>query len=178
VTLLARVVSHLREREIPCALIGADAMAAHGVMRATIDQDLLAVDARALEPATWSALEQSGCIVDIRRGDSTDPLRGVVRITHTDSDRPLDLVVGRYEWQADAITRAKPIQFDDTSVPVVTTVDLVLLKLYAGGSQDAWDIERLLAGPDGAALRAQVDAHVSVLPRRSVELWTRLKTAE
>ncbi len=38
-TLLAQVVGRLRERGLPCALIGAEALALRGVSRATADRD-------------------------------------------------------------------------------------------------------------------------------------------
>jgi hypothetical protein len=94
VTLLAQIAAYLRDRNVPCALIGGDALAVHGVPRATLDQDLLAVDARVLDGATWEGLAEPSLEVDIRRGDADDPLRGVVRITSSRVGRPLDLVVG------------------------------------------------------------------------------------
>lgn len=42
--------------------------------------------------------------------------------------------------------------------------DLILLKLYAGGSQDAWDIEQLLTGPERAAVTAEIEATLGALP--------------
>jgi hypothetical protein len=157
-------------------LIGGDALAVHGVSRATLDQDLLAVDASVLDAATWTDLAEPSLDIDIRKGDSDDPLRGVVRITSSAVERPLDLVVGSYQWQARAIARATLVTLDDdVDVPVVQARDLILLKLYAGGPQDAWDIQRLLAaGSSSAALRDEVEADVSVLPRRCIDLWKQL----
>jgi hypothetical protein len=64
---------------------------------------------------------------------------------------------------------------DDVTVPVVQARDLVLLKLYAGGPQDAWDIQRLLAASESNdGLREEVEADVSVLPRRCIDLWKQL----
>jgi hypothetical protein len=146
------------------------------VPRATLDQDLLAVDARVLDTGTWAGLAEPSLDIDIRRGDADDPLRGVVRITSSTSDRPLDLVVGRYQWQERAIARATLVTLDDdVAVPVVQARDLVLLKLYAGGPQDAWDIQRLLAASESnAALREEVETDVGALPRRCIDLWKQL----
>jgi hypothetical protein len=176
VNLLPRIAAYLRDRNVPCALIGGDALAVHGVSRATLDQDLLAVDARVLDTKTWEGLAEPSLDIDIRRGDADDPLRGVVRITGSKAERPLDLVVGRYQWQERAIARATLVTLDEgVDVPVVQARDLVLLKLYAGGPQDAWDIQRLLgASASNAALMAEVEADVSVLPRRCVDLWKQI----
>jgi hypothetical protein len=176
VSLLPRIAAYLRDRNVPCALIGGDALAVHGVPRATLDQDLLAVDASVLDAATWADLSDPSLDIDIRRGDADDPLRGVVRITSSQVERPLDLVVGRYQWQERAIARATLVTLDeDVAVPVVQARDLILLKLYAGGPQDAWDIQRLLAASmSNTALREDVEADVGVLPRRCIELWNQL----
>lgn len=179
-SLLPRIAAYLRDRQVPCALIGGDALAVHGVPRATLDQDLLAVDACVLDSKTWEGLAEASLDIDIRRGDAEDPLRGVVRITDPQVQRPLDLVVGRYQWQARAIARAIAVTLDDgVSVPVVQVRDLVLLKLYAGGPQDAWDIQRLLAAnKSNAALRDEVEADVAALPRRCIDLWRQLSASD
>jgi hypothetical protein len=60
-------------------------------------------------------------------------------------------------------------------LPLVTAEDLVLLKLYAGGLQDRWDIQQLLASaPDGLAL-TEIDEQVRELPERSQVLWRDLR---
>jgi hypothetical protein len=74
VSLLFQVAAYLRDRNIPSALIGGDALAVHGVPRATLDQDLLAVDARVLDAATWTGLMEPSLDIDIRKGDADDPL--------------------------------------------------------------------------------------------------------
>jgi hypothetical protein len=86
-----------------------------------------------------------------------------VRIT-AGSENPLDVAVGKSPWQAAVTAGARETLIEDVRVPVASPVDLILLKLYAGGPQDAWDIQQLLACPEGAALAAQVDAAVNGLP--------------
>jgi hypothetical protein len=46
-----------------------------------------------------------------------------------------------------------------------------MLKLYAGGSQDKWDIEQLLALGTAAAIRRDLESRIPALPRRCLELW-------
>lgn len=86
----------------------------------------------------------------------------------------LDIIVGRAAWQARVLERTSPGNIEGVSVPVATPADLVLLKLYAGGPQDAWDVEQLLAGPGRAALVAEVDAALGTLPEDSRRLWARI----
>jgi hypothetical protein len=162
-TALDRVCAVLNHHQIAYALIGAAALAARGVARSTFDIDLLTTDQRALDAGTWRSLSTD---VDIRRGDLDDPLAGVVRAAIAD-DRPIDVVVGRHAWQTHAVERAERL---GNGPPVALARDLVLLKLYAGGAQDLWDIGELLRhGPD--ALAAQVEDDLAVLPEAMRQRW-------
>ena len=167
----------LRRRGIPFAVIGAAALAAHGVSRATRDLDLLAVAPAALEPDTWRELRAIGVEVQIRRGDAEDPLAGVVRLT-TVGEHPIDLVVGKAAWQAELVGRATDSVVEDVSIPVADRAGLVLLKLYAGSPQDAWDIEQLLACPDRDRVTAEVERVLPLLPPEARRLWERVRHAD
>ena len=67
--LLKTVVSHLDRLEIRHCLIGAAALAAHGVSRATLDLDLLTTDSRAVRSDTWEGLRGETLRIDVRQGD-------------------------------------------------------------------------------------------------------------
>ncbi|MGH9203348.1 MAG: hypothetical protein ACRD2A_19140 [Vicinamibacterales bacterium] len=170
-TLDDRVAAILADGGVPHALIGAAALAAAGVARSTLDVDFLTTDARVLEPSFWNALRSAGAHVDIRRGDADDPLAGVMRASMPD-ERPVDLIVGRYEWQRRAIDRARALP---TGLRVVQPRDVVLLKLYAGGTQDVWDIQQLLDAVDHVALISQVDEDVRDLPPQAFSLWAGIR---
>jgi hypothetical protein len=171
-SLLAHVTARLDGARIPCALIGASALAVHGVSRSTLDQDLLVVDRRALDPETWAGLP-SPIRVDVRRGDDDDPLAGIIRFT-ADGQRDVDVVVGRSRWEAEILERAVFSATPDGEVRVVSAPDLVLLKLYAGGPQDLWDIEQLRASAGIEMLEADVEQRLAALPARCRDAWSRL----
>jgi len=176
---LARTVATLDAARVPHAVIGAAAMILYGSTRATVDVDLLVLDPRCLADAIWEPLRSEGVDVEIRRGDADDPLAGVVRID-AGGPRPIDVVVGRSaSWQGPIIERAgeRTVTFEDVSVPVVDAADLILLKLYAGGPQDRWDIEELLAGDGRDALVAEVEARVGDLPPRAATQWRKILEA-
>ena len=172
-TLLEPVVTALRAGGVPFAVIGAAALSAHGIGRSSLDIDLLVTDPRVLDPGFWSSLREKGLAVDVRRGGRDDPLAGVVRVG--DAAQPVDVVVGRQAWQRDAIARAAPLRLGSLDVPVVAVADLILLKLYAGGTQDQTDIRLLLATPPGMDARETVDTAVAALPRDARALWRRLR---
>ncbi|MCC6764632.1 MAG: nucleotidyltransferase [Deltaproteobacteria bacterium] len=167
---LADVSALLERQGIRHAIIGATALAVHGVTRSSEDVDFLVTDRRCLEPAPWQALVADGVDVDIRRGDADDPLAGVVRLRSADSQ--IDVIVGRGQWQNDVLTRARPTMLRGTLIPVVTAADLVLLKLYAGGPQDAWDVDQLLDAVP--TIEAEVTAALPALPTPCARLWQRI----
>lgn len=170
-TLLAAVSGTLDSRGVAHAVIGATALAAHGVSRATADIDLLVTDPGCLDLALWAEVAASGARTDIRRGDADDPLAGVVRISRGD-EPPVDVIVGRSDWQAGILTRAVRTELAGATVPIAAAADLVLLKLYAGGPQDAWDIAQLLDAVP--AIVAPVDAALPALPPECAALWRRI----
>ncbi|HEV8319147.1 MAG TPA: nucleotidyltransferase [Vicinamibacterales bacterium] len=171
-TLIGEVAGHLHAGGVSFALVGAAALAAHGVARASLDIDLLVTDLRVLDPEFWRSVS-ARTAVEVRRGDADDPLAGVVRCG-VGSLRPVDVVVGRHRWQREAIERAEPVTVEEVTLPVVTAVDLVLLKLFAGGIQDELDIRLLLATSGGEVIARKVDTAAAVLPESAQALWNRL----
>jgi hypothetical protein len=173
-SLLAPVTGILRSRRIPFALIGAAAMAVHGISRSTRDLDLFTLALECLEFSTWAPLTGAGIETRLRRGDADDPLAGVARFTAAGND-PVDLIVGKSRWQVGILYRSREAAVEGTRIPVASPADLVALKLYAGGPQDAWDIEQLLAAADGAALAAAVELLLPDLPDEPRALWARIR---
>jgi hypothetical protein len=158
VSLLDDVHAALDEEGVAHALIGAAALMIHGVSRSSLDIDLLATDDALLDPGLWARHRLEA---DCRRGDATDPLAGVVRVTRA-GDVPVDVVLfGPHGWQHAALERAS-----GDGLRVVTAEDLIRLKVFAGGPRDRADIHALL---DVHPALAGVD--VGALPRRSADLW-------
>jgi len=171
-TLLPRVAGLLATERIPFALIGAAALAARGVSRSTHDLDLLTTDRRVLDPALWRRL--TGVDTEVRRGDASDPLEGVVRLA-SQGEPDVDLIVGRARWQTAIVGRAETVRVGDIDLPVARAADLILLKLFAGGTQDRWDIEQLLATGDRGVLVGEVERALRDLPPASLTLWAALR---
>jgi hypothetical protein len=172
-SLQERVLGRLKEAAVPHALIGAGAMAAHGVSRSTFDIDFFVVDPHVLSALFWEPCAAEGTEIDVRRGEEDDPLAGVVRFRAA-GERTLDLVVGRSAWQRDLLARAVPAELANQQVPVVRVPDLILLKLYAGGPQDAWDVTQLLALTGTTETIAEVEEALQRLPAESRTLWSRI----
>ncbi len=171
--LLDDVSRELTAHAVRHALIGAGALAVHGVSRSTFDLDLLVTDRAVLASSFWGRLAGHGDTLDVRVGDDDDPLAGVVRISRAGA-RSVDVVVGRSAWQQEALARAAPVHLGEVPVPVVGPADLVLLKLYAGGPQDAWDVAQLLDLLGRATLVEDVESKLSRLPTHAATLWRRI----
>lgn len=124
--LLREVVDRLRQEGIRHALIGAAAMAVHGVSRSTVDVDLLTVDPRSLEAELWAPVAGDGVTLRILKGDFDDPLAGSVRLS-APGERMVDVVVGRHGWQAEIVEHAEPVTIGGLELPVVGPAGLVLL---------------------------------------------------
>ena len=141
------------------ALIGAHAMAARGYPRFTVDVDLLTTDIHVLDADAWAALARDGAEVETRHGDPDDPLGGVVHLLLPDGT-DVDIVVGKWKWEADLIERAEEISIDGAPIRVPRTGDLILLKLAAGGTLDLRDAAALLAIGDRDRVVQEVEAHI------------------
>jgi hypothetical protein len=174
-SLLHSVAARLETGGIPFALIGAAALALRGVSRSTADVDLLTVDTRCLERVFWGDLATEDQVIRLLKGDFEDPLAGSVRIA-APAERTVDVVVGRYKWQAEVIERAERLSIGAIVLPVAQPADLILLKLFAGGPKDAWDITALLEvlADRRDMLVASVERDVDRLPAESRQLWIRI----
>ena len=166
-TLLDRVHRLLSAQQVAHALVGAAALAVRGVARSTYDIDLLTTDRRVLDAPFWSELERAGVATEIRHAEADDPLGGVVRLD-APGERPVDVIVGKLAWQSRAVARAEPLM---NGPSVVTAVDLVLLKLYAGGAQDLWDIRELLSVQASEELQNAIGEEMVAQPQRMRDLW-------
>ena len=171
--LLKKVAATLKEADIAFVVIGAAAMAVHGVSRSTLDIDLLAIDGRVLQSQTWTPLSHQSISLEIRFGDVQDPLRGVVRF-EADGQRPIDLIVGCGGWQTIILSRPAKGFVGGIELPVAGKPDLVLLKLYAGGPQDLWDIRQLLDTDPSGAVQAEVDKALVGLPQSMHKAWNQV----
>lgn len=173
-SLLRDVVASLEAEAISHALIGAAAIAVHGVSRSTADVDLLAVDSRALRRERWAVFEERGIALRLLKGDFDDPLAGSVRLV--DGTTVVDVVIGRYVWQRELIEGAVRRSIGELELPVIEPAGLVLLKLHAGGPKDAWDICALLEiASDRPALVAEIERLLPRLPADARQLWSRIK---
>jgi len=165
-----RIISHLNHQNVGHCLIGGLALAAWGVARYTADANLLTLDPRVLDPSLWSDWGALG--PRITRGDSEDPLGGVVRFAGPPRQ---DLILGRGAAARIALETAE--RSEGFPCPVASPCGLILLKLEAGSPQDAADILALLGNAPSLGrpdLRAEVLSQVHQLTGEARAYWTKV----
>jgi len=161
----------LSEANVAYAVVGAVALAARGASRSTFDFDFMVAERRVLREDFWTVVRDGGAEVEIRQGDYDDPLAGVVRIGGTE---PVDIIVAKNRWQSDIVQRAESVQVRGLLLPIPSTADLVLLKLFAGGYRDLDDIRTLLHLSEGRELVREVSAALEGLPAEMHKRWAQL----
>jgi hypothetical protein len=170
--LLDYVAERLDSVAEPYAVVGSLALAVHGISRSTVGQDVLTTAVRTLQAKFWISAPD-GTHIDARAGDELDPLAGIVRFART-GDRDLHLIVGRPGWMDGVLARRTSVPLPGRDLYVVGVSDLILLKLYAGGMQDRWDIAQLLALVPTPAVREDVESRLHALPPECSHLWEQL----
>jgi hypothetical protein len=147
-----RVAGILDQLGVPCALIGAAALAAHGYPRATEDIDM----AVATDPFTTLAEAQRRIALELQveaklvTPDADDPLGGVLTVTGDDFD-PVQVVnflnplSRRPNPGSEAVRTATAGLVTGTPLRLVTLPYLVALKLFAGGYKSKLDVLELLS---------------------------------
>lgn len=167
-----QVLAHLTSKGVPCAAIGALALATHGAARYSSDTDLLVMDPAVLRESFWA--DSGLASPEIRIGDSSDPLAGLVRFHGI---APLDVVVGKSRAARFALESA----MDSPILPckVITPVGLTLLKIEAGGPKDLQDLSMLRSAQKaltGWVMNTSIEPHLQLLKRSDKETWNKFLT--
>lgn len=148
---LTRVTASLARAGFDFALAGGLAYSALVEPRATVDMDLLILAGKGDLPDLQAALETSF--------DSVVPHKEVMAFEKARIWRALG-ITGNREFLVDflladtafhkaALTRKQTVEFQGTSLPIVTIEDLLLLKTLASRPQDAVDITNIQAAYPG-----------------------------
>lgn len=145
-TNLLKISNIFRRLNIPFALAGGYAVAAWGKVRATRDIDLLASAPGDLAAKLVKEMKKAGFEVDYRKGDESDPLRGVICLEQAamPAAEPVEIVLGIRDMPPCLFNRVREITFLGLEIPVVAPEDLIVLKCLAGGPVDLEDARSIL----------------------------------
>ncbi len=153
VAMAEQIFRILQQHEIPAAVIGAAALAAHGYPRATRDFDLATnTDPFPAFRRLEEALRREGFEVEFDAPDADDALGGVLRVKGDDFER-VEIVNFYNPWPGardgsilarEALSEAKMVLSPESPLRVVSLPYLIALKLYAGGRKATNDVLELL----------------------------------
>ena len=149
--LLQDVVDLLNQQQTDYVVIGALAVAVHGVVRASLDADaLVSVNVRRLQEISQS-LADKGLNTELRRGDFADPIPAMLIITD-DFGNHVDLLAGLRGLDPGVYSRAVELPSPWAGRPLrfAGPEDLIAMKLFAGSAKDLLDARRVLAVSSGS----------------------------
>lgn len=144
--LLLDVVDVLHRLHIAYAVIGAYAVSFYGLLRASLDADVV-LSSTGIEDTGWKkmthALSEKGYTVDIRRGGMEDPIRIVIKVTDGFANL-VDMLIGIRGMDAKVFERTVSVTFETTELQIISAEDLIAMKLFAGSPKDMSDAKGLL----------------------------------
>jgi predicted nucleotidyltransferase len=146
--LLVDVVEFLVTRNVDYAVIGALAASVHGVVRASMDADvLLSVDAPEVKHLE-SIFKAAGFRTELTRGDFEDPIPGLLKVNDSFGNR-VDLLLGLRGMEPQAFSRVVEVPFQGSTLKFIGREDFIAMKVFAGGPMDLVDATRAIsAGRD------------------------------
>ena len=138
--LLLDVVEILQRENIDYVVIGALALAAHGVVRASTDVDGLLYITAGRMARLRTRLERAGFAADLHHGDEEDPIPAVLVLGDGHGNR-VDLLGGLRGMDPALFSRALAVPFMGLRLRIVGREDFIAMKCFAGGPQDLLDAQ-------------------------------------
>ncbi len=147
--LLLDAVAVLAAEGIEYAVIGAMAASVHGVVRASLDADVVMSLASHRLRDLAQRFVAAGFETQSRYGDADDPIAAMLVLTDRHANR-VDLLVGIRGLEFEAFARTIEVPFHGQLLKVVGREDFIAMKIFAGGPQDLLDARNVLvaAGED------------------------------
>lgn len=136
--LLLDVIDILKREKVEYLVIGAFALSAHGVVRASLDVDALLHVSRPTLNRLSSLFEDAGFGATLRRGDADDPIPIMLVLTDAHGNQ-VDLLGGLKGLDPKAFSRAMMVPFLGENLRIVGLEDFIAMKCFAGGPQDLLD---------------------------------------
>lgn len=169
---LKRARKEAARHGVQCALIGGMAVSIWGTPRATNDVDFLVwhLDAAALDRFFRAMREAHPESEHFPTAEG--PIAQCIRVTYPGGIH-VDWIAPRYRWQIQMLERAPLIQVGGTAIPVIDPIDLIVMKLKAGGVKDDADAANLFAtlkGRPELVQRLRATAHRLGVDRKVARL--------
>ncbi len=136
--LLLDVIEILKRENVDYVVIGAFALSAHAVVRASSDVDALLYISYPRLTKLSSICESAGFTTTLRPGDAHDPILGMLVLGDSHGNR-VELLGGLRGLDPEVFSRAIEVTFLSENVRIVGREDFIAMKCFAGGPQDLAD---------------------------------------
>ena len=146
--LLLDVLEVLRREKIEYLVIGAFALSAHGVVRASTDVDALLSISQPRLAKLRGIFEKAHFEATLRRGDADDPIPSMLVLNDSHGNQ-VDLLGGLRGLDPKVFSRAVEIPFLGQALRVVGREDFIAMKCFAGGPQDFVDARAAYQAAEG-----------------------------
>jgi predicted XRE-type DNA-binding protein len=146
--LLVDVVETLRKAQVDYLVIGAFALSAHGIVRASIDADALLQTTLSKMKQLRRVFEGAGVEAEIREGHGDDPIPAMLILRDLHGNR-VDLLAGLRGLDPKVFARATEAKFRDRVLRFVGLEDFIAMKCFAQGPQHLLDARAAYRAADG-----------------------------
>ena len=146
--LLLDAVEVLQRETIDYAVIGAFALSAHGVVRASTDVDVLLSTTPQHLSKLRMRFDRAGFDTELHHGEADDPIPAMLILT----DRHNNAVelLGRLRGMDPAVfSRTVEVPFMGVNLRIVGREDFIAMKCFAGGPQDILDAQSAYRSAQG-----------------------------
>lgn len=130
--MLLDVVAVLTGAALPYAVVGAMAAAVHGVIRASVDADLVLAADRDQLRRLAQEFADTGFQTQLRESYPDDPIAAVLALSDAYGNR-VDLLAGLRGLEPEAFSRVVTVSFQGEALRVIGLEDFIAMKLFAGG---------------------------------------------
>jgi predicted nucleotidyltransferase len=146
--LLLDAVEVLQRDKIDYAVIGAFALSAHGVVRASTDVDVLLSTTQQHLAKLRERFRRAGFDTELRHGDADDPVPTMLTLSDS-HDNHVDLLGGLRGMDPAIFSRAVEVPFMGVNLRIVGREDFIATKCFAGGPQDILDAQSAYRSAQG-----------------------------
>jgi predicted nucleotidyltransferase len=136
--LLLDAVEVLQREKVDYAVIGAFALSAHGVVRASIDVDVLLFTTPQHLTRLCTRFQRAGLETKLRRGEADDPIPTMLTLSDVYHNH-VDLLGVLRGVDPAIFSRTVAVPFRGVNLRIVGREDFIAMKCFAGSPQDVLD---------------------------------------
>jgi hypothetical protein len=142
------VVEILQRERVDYAVIGAFALAAHGVVRGTTAVHAVLETSPRRLANLQAVFDGAGYHSGLRRGDSEDPIPAMLVLRDV-YDNQVELLGGLRGMDPGVFSRTMEVPLLGAHLRIVAREDFIAMKCFAGGPQDLLDARSVYLGAQG-----------------------------